>query len=234
LSAAAPFPALWRKGGAEGWALLAAPRGKGAPQADLQRAELTLIERVKNGERELFHELIRPCQRSVYLAAFSILGNEADAEEAAQDAILKAFKNLRQFRADSRFSTWLVRIAINEARMQRRKNRKGLFEPLEQTREDEEGNYTPRDFADWREIPSEALERRELRDALAEALASLPEKYRAVFVLRDVQQLNIAEAARVLGVSEAAVKTRLLRARLRMRDCLAPGWGRLVAAGSRK
>jgi RNA polymerase sigma-70 factor (ECF subfamily) len=88
----------------------------------------------------------------------------------------------------------------------------------------DDGEYIPKDFADWREIPSEALERKELRHALASALNSLPVKYRTVMILRDVQQLSIAETAQVLGISEANVKTRLSRARLQMRDALAPGF----------
>jgi RNA polymerase sigma-70 factor (ECF subfamily) len=90
---------------------------------------------------------------------------------------------------------------------------------------DEEGNYTPRDFADWREIPLETLERKEVRQKLAEALASLGEKYREIFVLRDMQHLSIEETAKTLGISTASVKTRLLRARLMLRDLLAPGFG---------
>jgi RNA polymerase sigma-70 factor (ECF subfamily) len=91
--------------------------------------------------------------------------------------------------------------------------------------QDEEGNYTPREFADWREIPSETLERSEVRQKLTEALASLGQKYREVFVLRDVQHLSIEETAKILGVSTASVKTRLLRARLMLRDLLASGLG---------
>ena len=97
-----------------------------------------------------------------------------------------------------------------------------MIEPIS-GHKDEEGNYTPRDFADWREIPSETLERKEIRQKLAEALASLGEIYREVFVLRDVQRLSIEETAKYLGISTASVKTRLLRARLMLRDLLAPG-----------
>ena len=92
-------------------------------------------------------------------------------------------------------------------------------------RQDEEGNYVPRDFADWREIPLETLERKEVRQKLAEALASLGEKYREVFAMRDLQHLSIEETAKTLGISTASVKTRLLRARLMLRDLLAPGLG---------
>src|SRR5258705_8600200 len=184
--------------------------------------EETLIRRVREGEHELFYELIRPYERRVYSAAFSILRNESDAEDAAQEAMLKAFKHIRQFRAEARFSTWLIQITLNEARMRKRKEHVHMMEPIVD-RQDEEGNYIPRDFADWREIPSETLERKEVREKLAEALASLGDKYREVFVLRDMHHLTIEETARALGISTASVKTRLLRARLMLRDLLAPG-----------
>ncbi len=183
-----------------------------------------LIQRIRNGEHELFYELIQPYERRVYAAAFAILRNEADAEDVAQEAMLKAFKHIRQFRAEARFSTWLTQITINEAHMWRRKQHANIMEPIVD-REDEEGNYTPRDFADWREIPLETLERKEVRQKLGEALASLGEKYREIFVLRDMQHLSIEETAKILGISTASVKTRLLRARLMLRDLLAPGFG---------
>src|SRR5215470_2766277 len=91
--------------------------------------EQQLIRRVQNGERELFYELIRPYERRVYSATFAILRNEADAEDAAQEALLKAFKHIRQFRAEARFSTWLIQIAVNEARMRLRRERAGRIEP---------------------------------------------------------------------------------------------------------
>jgi RNA polymerase sigma-70 factor (ECF subfamily) len=184
--------------------------------------EDVLIRRVREGAHDLFYELIRPYERRVYSAAFSILQNQADAEDVAQEAVLKAFKHIGQFRAEARFSTWLIQITVNEARMRRRKEHAHMIEPIS-GHEDEEGNYTPRDFADWREIPSETLERKEVRQKLAEALASLGEIYRDVFVLRDVQHLSIEETAKYLGISTASVKTRLLRARLRLRDLLSPG-----------
>jgi RNA polymerase sigma-70 factor (ECF subfamily) len=186
-------------------------------------AEQALIRRVLAGEAECFYELVRPYERGVYYAALSILNNDADAEEVSQEAILKAFKNLSHFRMEAKFSTWLIQIVINEARLRLRKDRRHLYESLDGGRPDEEGDYIPRDFADWREIPSEELERSELRDALRKALASLKPKYREVFILRDIQQINIADTAKALGISEASVKTRLLRARLMMRDALAPG-----------
>ena len=184
--------------------------------------EQELIRRVQAGEKQYFYELIKPYERRVYTAAFSILRNEAEAEDAAQEAILKALTHIGQFRAEARFSTWLTQITVNEALMRRRKAHTEVMEPIGEY-EDEDGGYTPRDFADWREIPSEALERKEVRQKLAEAVAALAEKYRQVFLLRDVQHLSIEETAEALGISRASVKTRLLRARLMLRDMLAPG-----------
>ena len=189
-----------------------------------QLSEVELVRRVRDGDSDLFYELVRPYERRVYSAAFAILRNSADAEDAAQEAILKAFRHIKQFREEARFSTWLLQIAVNEARMRRRRNHGEVMEPIAD-RPDEAGNYVPRDFADWREIPSETLERKEIREKLTEALASLGEIYREVFVLRDMQHLSIEETAEALKISTASVKTRLLRARLMLRDLLAPGLG---------
>jgi RNA polymerase sigma-70 factor, ECF subfamily len=185
--------------------------------------EPELIARVQGGERDIFYELVRPYERRVYAAALAILHNEADAEDVAQEAILKAFANIRQFRAEAKFSTWLIQITVNEALMRRRRERTVVMEAIDSHRDDE-SEYAPRDFADWREIPSEALERKEIRQRLADALASLDRKYREVFVMRDMEHLNIQETADALGISVASVKTRLLRARLMLRDLLAAGW----------
>jgi len=198
--------------------------GATAMQMPANGAESRLIERVQSGDNEAFYELVHPYERSVFLAALSILRNESDAEEVAQEAILKAFRNLGRFRGEAKFSTWLIQITINEARMRVRKDRQYLYDSLENGHRSDDGDYMPRDFADWREIPSQALDRKELRQALAQALALLPEKYRSVLVLRDVEQMSIHETAQALGISEANVKTRLSRARLQMRDALAPGW----------
>jgi RNA polymerase sigma-70 factor, ECF subfamily len=206
------------------WAMVEAAGSAPEPAAAMREREQELIRRVQNGEQEKFYELVRPYERRVYSAAFSVLRNEADAEDAAQEAILKAFANLRQFRAEARFSTWLIQIAVNEALMRRRKEHPEIMEPIGERRDDE-GSYIPKDFADWREIPSEALERKEVRGLLLEALASLGEKYRQIFILRDVQHLSIEEVSKTLGISQASVKTRLLRARLMLRDLLAPKVG---------
>jgi RNA polymerase sigma-70 factor, ECF subfamily len=188
------------------------------------RCEAGLIARIKGGDVEAFHELVHPYGRAVFLAALSLIKNDADAEEVAQEAVLKAFKNLSRFRQEAKFSTWLIQICINEAKMKLRKDRRHLYESVEEGQQNDEGDYIPKDFADWREIPSEALEQKELRKALTRAMDSLPEKYRTVLILRDVQHLSITETAQALGLSEANVKTRLCRARLQMRDGLAPGF----------
>ncbi|PYX22381.1 MAG: RNA polymerase subunit sigma-70 [Acidobacteria bacterium] len=186
--------------------------------------EQDLIRRVQAGEKELFYQLVKPYERRIYAAAFAVLRNEAEAEDAAQEAMLKALTHIRQFRAEARFSTWLTQITVNEALMRRRKAHSEIMEPIGE-RQEEDGTYTPRDFADWREIPSEVLERKEIRQKLASAVAGLAAKYREVFMLRDVQHLSIEETAEALGITQASVKTRLLRARLMLRDLLAPGLG---------
>ncbi|HWZ96588.1 MAG TPA: sigma-70 family RNA polymerase sigma factor [Candidatus Dormibacteraeota bacterium] len=186
--------------------------------------EVELIRRVNNGDKEAFYSLVSPYERVVYTTAMSILNNQADAEEVAQEAVFKAFSNLTKFRGEAKFSTWLIQITINEARLKLRKARKHLYESVDEPQSGEEGDYFPKDFADWREVPSEALQRKELRDALKRAMAALPQKYREVLVLRDIQNLSIEETSQILGISAGNVKTRLLRARLQMRDALAPGF----------
>lgn len=185
--------------------------------------ELRLMQRVLNGEHEAYYDLIRPYERSVFLAALSVLNNPADAEEVAQEAFLRAFRALTSFRAECKFSTWLVQITLNEARSRLRKEHRNLYESIDQPTATDDGDYISRDFADWREIPDETLHRTELREALARALSSLSPAYREVLVMRDINHMSIQETAEALGISPGNVKTRLLRARLQMRDALAPG-----------
>ena len=196
--------------------------GQTVTQSSRPSHEMMLVDRVLAGEKELFYELVRPHERAVYVAALAILQNPADAEEVTQEAALKAFRRLDTFRGESKFSTWLVRIAVNEARMRLRRDRRVQYESLDSSPEEETSEYCPISLADWREIPSEVLESKEIRNMIEEALIRLPEKYREVFVLRDIEQLNIAETAAALGVTLGTVKLRLLRARLQMRDLLAP------------
>ena len=200
-----------------------APKAEPLIAATDAAREQKLIERVLVGEPELFYQLVQPYERRVYLAAWAILRSEADAEEAAQEAILKAFQHLSSFRGEARFSTWLARIVTNEALMLRRKNHTKLHTSIDAGESSgDDGEYKPMLLADWREIPSEMLERQEVRQEIDKALAALPEIYREVLIFRDVQQFNIAETAAALGIKPGMVKTRLSRARLRMRDLLAP------------
>ena len=123
------------------------------------------------GEKHLFYDLVQPHERAIYRAAFAILRNEQDAEDVAQEAMLKAFSHLSSFRKEAKFSTWLIQITINEARMRLRKDRRNLYESIDEGVESEEGDYKPRDFADWRPIPSEDLDQQRLREALQRAIA---------------------------------------------------------------
>ena len=136
--------------------------------------EAALIERILAGESELFHELIRPYEKLVYVTILTMVRNEAEAEDGAQETMINAFRHLKTFRGDAKFSTWLVTIAMNEARKRLRKVKVASEEPLEELTEEKEGDFTPAVLTDWREIPLEALERKELRKRLREALELMP------------------------------------------------------------
>jgi RNA polymerase sigma-70 factor, ECF subfamily len=195
----------------------------GITPPQLRPNEAELIKSVCDGEREAFYELMRPYERMIYATAIAVLKNPADAEEAAQEAVMKAFSNLSSFRAESKFSTWLIQITYNEARMKLRKARHYLYESIDEQQQNEKGDFWPKDYADWRPIPSEMLEQNEIRQALEDAINSLSPEYREVVILRDIQHLSIKETTTILGISKANVKTRLHRARLQLRDSLAPG-----------
>ena len=184
--------------------------------------EAELIARILAGEKELFHELIRPYERMVYLTVLAIVKNEADAEDGAQEAVINAYRHLNSFRAEAKFSTWLTTIAINEGRKRLRKAKGAAEDSLEEKTEEKEGDYTPAPLTDWREIPLEALERQELREALRKAVTELPVIYRQVFTLRDLEELNIEETAEALGLNPGVVKTRLHRARIMLQKKLVP------------
>ena len=188
-------------------------------------SEMELVSLAREGDRDAYWRLVQPHLHTVLSVARTILWNSADAEEVAQEAVLKGICNIWGFRGEAKFSTWLIQITINESKSRLRKDRRYLYESLDEPQADNCNEYFPRDFADWREIPSEALERKELREALQQVLESLPQGYREVFTLRDVAHLSINETAQVLGLTLGCVKSRLLRARLQMREALAPGFG---------
>jgi len=198
-----------------------------------KRREAEMIAAILAGETQLYHELIRPHERSVYMMALSYMQNEADAEDVAQEAFIKAFRGLSTFRAESKFSTWLISITLNEARGRLRRQSVVRMESLEETSQ-EDKPVSPALLRDWREIPSEALERKEIRQLLHDAVERLPEIYRQVFLLRDVEELNVNEAAEVLNISVPSVKVRLHRARLMLQKQLTPQLKTLNRAPKRR
>lgn len=185
-----------------------------------------VIGRIRAGEHNLFHDLIRPYERRSFLVAYAILRNPDDAEDAVQQGMLKIFQNLDQLLDLDKFPQWAMRIVENEARLLKRKRRQEMYESLDGKGDGKEpGDRRPRQFADWRELPSDALEQGELRAAIQSAMDKLPEIYREIFILRDVEHLNVAETAEILNISVPMVKTRLHRARLMMREALTPVFG---------
>ncbi len=190
-----------------------------------ERDEGQMLARILAGETQLFHELIRPYERTVYMVALGMLKDESEAEDAAQEAFLKAYCALRRFRSESKFSTWLVSIAINEARSRLRRKKSSRTESLDVNwdgESEEQVKVSPAVLTDWREIPSEVLERGEVRTMLKAAVTALPEIYREIFVLREVEELSVNEASELLGISGALVKVRLHRARMMLQKTLAP------------
>jgi RNA polymerase sigma-70 factor, ECF subfamily len=189
-----------------------------------QGNEPLLIERILAGEKELFHALIRPYERGAFVLAYSILRNQEDAEEAVQQGMVKIFSQLATLTERDKFKQWAMRVIENEAKMYRRKRRQHLYQSIDQnfTETAEETTFRPRQFADWRDLPSEAVEQKEVREAILKALGELPEIYREVFVLRDMQHMDVTETAEILGISQSNVKIRLHRARLMLRESLTP------------
>ena len=181
--------------------------------------EPKLVEQAKQGDLDAFTTLVNRYDGKILRLTQQITGNREDAEDALQEAFLKAFAHLKQFQGDSRFYTWLVRIAVNESLMKLRKrktaNTVSLDEPVET-----EDDFLPREVAGWDPNPEERYAQRELREILDRAVQSLPLIFRTVFVLRDLDHLSTEETAEALNLSVPAVKSRLLRARLQLREKL--------------
>jgi RNA polymerase sigma-70 factor (ECF subfamily) len=184
--------------------------------------EVDCIRRILAGEKHLFHDLIRPCERAIYFLLLSLLRSEAEAEDAAQETAIKVYLNLEKFRGDSQFRTWVLSIARNEGLGRLRKAGTRREDSLDAEIEQQTGDYTPAVLTSWREIPSEALERIELGAILRKAIEGLPEIYRNVVVLRDIEEMDVRETAASLGITEGAVKVRLHRARALLQRDLAP------------
>jgi RNA polymerase sigma-70 factor (ECF subfamily) len=183
-------------------------------------SELVLVQAAKKGDLEAFSELVKRYDRNVFRIAQHITHNEEDAQDVVQEAFLKAYQNLEQFQGNSKFYTWLVRIAVNEALMKLRRRRSDKTVSLDEDVVTEEGSM-PREVADWSPNPEQLYGQSELGDILKKTIQGLPPGFRTVFVLRDVEGLSTEETAEMLGLSIPAVKSRLLRARLQLRDRLA-------------
>jgi RNA polymerase sigma-70 factor (ECF subfamily) len=187
----------------------------GEPVSD----ELALVQSAKNGDVQAFEELVRRYDRNVFRIAQHITHNREDAEDVVQDAFLKAYENLNQFQGQSKFYTWLVRIAVNEALMKLRRLKPGRTVSLDEDVKTEEDSL-PREVADWSPNPEQQYSQAELKDILTRTIQGLPMSFRTVFVLRDVEGLSTEETAEALELSVPAVKSRLLRARLQLRERL--------------
>ena len=192
-------------------------------QEDECARDAALVRRICAGEKTLFHELIAPYRRVLFAAAYAVLRNPEDAEEAVQEGTLKAFLHLADLKEPARFKPWLLRILVNESRMHRRQGRRDLFRPIAGD-DDQDGDFYPHHFADWHDLPDEALEREELRQAVRDAVNKLSTALREVYLLADAGHLSHAAIAETLGVSVGVVKTRLHRARLRVQEQLRPAF----------
>ena len=180
------------------------------------------IARILAGDSHLFHALIQPVERPVFLMLFMLLRDETDAEDAAQETFIKVYRNLHTFRGDSKFSTWVLSITRNEGLGWLRKRASRPEEPLEPVLDESSGDFTPALLTDWRELPPEALERQELRQCLSSAILKLPSIYREVVQLRDLDELDVQETANLLGITPGSVKVRLHRARMMLQKDLVP------------
>ena len=182
--------------------------------------DIDLVHNAKAGDLISFNELVSRHERKIFRLTQHITGNREDAEDALQDAFLKAFTKLSQFQEDSQFYTWLVRIAVNESLMKLRKRRNtpnmvSIDEPI-----DTDDGLIPREIGQWEDNPETRFAQQELREILDRELKSMQPIFRTVLVLRDLEQISTEETSRLLDISVPAVKSRLLRARLQLRDRL--------------
>jgi len=210
--------------------LTAGPLAKGFPNPTLmatiqpiaeneQHPDVALVEKARAGDVSAYDQLVRKYDRQIFRIAQHITQNREDAEDVMQDAFLKAYEKLDQFQGNSKFYTWLVRIAVNESLMRLRRRRTGKMVSIDEDVETEEGSV-PRDLADWAPDPEQNYTQSELGEILRKTIQGLPQGFRVVFVLRDVEGLSTEETAETLGLSIPAVKSRLLRARLQLRERL--------------
>src|SRR5712691_2734630 len=188
------------------------------PSAIAREDEHLLVTAAKRGDASAFEELVNRYEGKIFRLTMNITRNREDAEDAMQDAFLKSYVHLKDFQEDSRFYTWLVRIAANEALMRLRKRRPNQFSLDEPIEGDED--LLPREVEDWGPSPEQRFAQTEMHEILSEVIDKLESDFRVVFVLRDVEELSTQETAKALGISVPAVKSRLLRARLKLRQKL--------------
>ena len=182
--------------------------------------EATLVAEARAGNAEAFTTLVHQYDRNIYRLALNITGKQEDAEDVLQEAFLKAYTHLDRFQGNSRFYTWLVRIAVNEALMKLRKRRGDRTVSLDEPIVTSDNDLMPREIEDWGDNPEQRYAKTELQEILNEAIETLEPQFRTVVVLRDVENFSTEETAEVLGLSVPAVKSRLLRGRLKLRDRL--------------
>jgi RNA polymerase sigma-70 factor (ECF subfamily) len=190
-----------------------------AAREPVSAGEGDLVERAKAGDMEAFAELVRRYERRIYRMARQITQNDEDAEDVLQESFLKAFEHLDSFQGQSKFYTWVTRIAVNESLMKLRKRKSDRTVSLDENIETDEEPIV-REIAVWDDTPESKYSQEELREILDRAIDSLKPIFRTVFILRDVEEMSTEETAEVLGLSVAAVKSRLLRARLQLRERL--------------
>jgi RNA polymerase sigma-70 factor (ECF subfamily) len=181
--------------------------------------ESALVMQAREGDTEAFGELVRRYEGRIFRLAQHVTQNREDAEDVLQETFMKAYEHLDQFKGDSKFYTWIVRIAVNQALMKLRRRKTDKSVSLDETIDTGE-DMVVREIAAWGEDPEQQLSREELGGILETAIQSLEPLYRSVFVLRDIEELSTEETAEVLGLSVPAVKSRLLRARQQLREKL--------------
>jgi len=181
--------------------------------------ESALVAKAREGDLAAFNELVNSYSRKIFRLAKHITQNEEDAEDVLQETFLKAFEHLGDFQGQSKFYTWIVRIAVNESLMKLRKRKSDRSVPLDEPVDTGEDTVV-REIAVWDENPEQKYSREELGQILDEAVQGLRPAFRTVFVLRDIEELSTEETAEALGISVTAVKSRLLRARLQLREKL--------------
>jgi RNA polymerase sigma-70 factor (ECF subfamily) len=197
---------------------LSTPNPHRLPSSVALADEHLLVAAAKSGDGAAFEELVNRYERKIFRLTMNITRNREDAEDAMQDAFLKSYAHLQSFQGDSRFYTWLVRIAANEALMRLRKRRPNQFSLDE--RVEGEDDLMPREIEAWDPSPEQRFAQTEMQEILNDVIEKLEPDFRAVFVLRDVEELSTEETAQALGISVPAVKSRLLRARLKLRQKL--------------